>query len=331
MTARMLRSMDAEGYPLRGDMLSLVSDQLVPPEIVALAEERSRARAARDWRSADELRGRIEAAGWRIEDHGLEFRLSPTRPPDIVEAGRTLYGSPDAVPSRSDEPDVPGATVVLIVQGADSSVATQLMAWHDHLPVGTRLLVAADREADPGDWHLASEIIWMAEPWPAGAALRAALRRVTSRIVVIVGGRRVPVSDIVTPLVAALEDEVIAIVGSSGLVSADLWHPEPGGFGEVTVVTADCYAFRRQDALERGEVDDRLTSPGGVAAWLSLVLRDAGTSVPPRLALAIELPLDPLPTVPEAEQPPLARRDRYRIAERFKGRTDLARKGAMTS
>ena len=162
----------------------------------------------------------------------------------------------------------------------------------------------------------------MAEPWPAGAALRAALRRVTSRIVVIVGGRRVPVGDIVTPLVAALEDETIAIAGSAGLVSADLWHLEPGGFGEVTVVTADCYAFRRQDALERGEVDDRLTSPAGVAAWLSLVLRDAGTSVPPRLALAIELPLPPLPplpTVPDGEQPPLARRDRYRLAGTLQG------------
>lgn len=310
-------------------MLIAVSDQPAPPEIVALAEERSRARAARDWQTADELRAHIAAAGWRIEDHDLDFELSPLRAPDIVEAGRTLYGSPDAVPSRAEEPGAPETTVVLVAMAADTQVAAQLAALHEHALVDTRVLVIAARDVDPAELALASEIVWMAAPWAAGAALRAALRRVAGRTVVIVGQGTVPAGDIVTPLVVTLADDTVAIAGSAGLLSADLWGYEPGPPGDVTVVTAACYAFRRQDALERGGVDGRLLSSGGVAAWLSLELRDAGAAVPPRRAVAIELPLQPLPPTPGGEQAHLERRDRYRVAERFKGRIELAHPGPV--
>ena len=56
-------------------------DDALPADIVALAEERAAARAARDWQTADALRGRIEEAGWRVTDHGLDFTLAAARPP----------------------------------------------------------------------------------------------------------------------------------------------------------------------------------------------------------------------------------------------------------
>ena len=50
----------------------------VPPNIMKLAEERSRARGAKDWKKSDELREQIEAAVWRIEDKNRgEFDLTP--------------------------------------------------------------------------------------------------------------------------------------------------------------------------------------------------------------------------------------------------------------
>jgi hypothetical protein len=316
-----------------------VSDQPVPSEIVALAEERSRARAARDWPAADELRGQIEAAGWRVVDDDLAFSLRPAQLPDIVEDERTIFGSPEAVPSRLDEPtatgaapDVGSATVVLLVDDPAGLIAPQLEALGHHLPVGTPLVVVAPREVEATELGLASDIVWTAEPWPAGAALRAALRRVASGTVTVLGQGLVPVADIVTPLAAALIDETVAIVGSGGMLSADLWHDEPGTPGEVTFVTADCYAFRRPDLLERGQVDDRLRSPAGLAMWLSLALRDGGDGVPHRRALAMPLPLQPpsLPpqlsstaAAPDRERRQLERRDRYRVARRFRHRSDL--------
>jgi cysteinyl-tRNA synthetase len=54
---------------------SLSEADEAPPEIVALAEERVRARAARDFDAADRLRREIEAAGWDVRDEADAFRL----------------------------------------------------------------------------------------------------------------------------------------------------------------------------------------------------------------------------------------------------------------
>jgi len=310
-------------------MLTAVIDPPAPPEIVALAEERARARAARDWHGADELRDRIEAAGWRVLDDDLAFSLSPARQPDIVEGSRTIHGSPDAVPSRADEPDAPGSSVVLIVEDPRGSIGAPLGALRDGLPAGTPVLVVAAHDVDPAELAPASEIVWTVEPWPAGAALRAALRRLGSSTVTVVRQGLVADGDVVTPLATLLADETVAIAGAAGLLSRDLWHEEPGGPGEVTFVTADCYAFRRQDLLACHEVDDRLQSAAGLAMWLSLTLRDEGEGAPPRRALATALPLHPSsqPAVPQSVRTGMARRDRYRIATRFKARPDLLQPG----
>ncbi len=46
-----------------------------PASVLELAEERSRARAARDWERSDRLRGEIAALGWSVRDVGAGFEL----------------------------------------------------------------------------------------------------------------------------------------------------------------------------------------------------------------------------------------------------------------
>ena len=48
-----------------------------PPEVLAFAEARREARAARDFDEADRLRGEIDAAGWEVQDVADGFRLVP--------------------------------------------------------------------------------------------------------------------------------------------------------------------------------------------------------------------------------------------------------------
>jgi cysteinyl-tRNA synthetase len=48
-----------------------------PEDIRALADQRQRARAARDFTEADRLRDEIEAAGWEVQDVAEGFRLIP--------------------------------------------------------------------------------------------------------------------------------------------------------------------------------------------------------------------------------------------------------------
>jgi cysteinyl-tRNA synthetase len=40
----------------------------LPAEVLQLAEERERARLAKDWRKSDELRDKLSALGWEVRD-----------------------------------------------------------------------------------------------------------------------------------------------------------------------------------------------------------------------------------------------------------------------
>jgi cysteinyl-tRNA synthetase len=56
---------------------SLAEPAEAPPEVMELARERARARAERRFDDADDLRGRIEEAGWIVRDSDGEFQLVP--------------------------------------------------------------------------------------------------------------------------------------------------------------------------------------------------------------------------------------------------------------
>jgi cysteinyl-tRNA synthetase len=71
-----------EVFLSRLDVLGLAGlsrDLEAPPEVVALAEERQAARAARDFARADELRGAIEEHGFVVRDAGDRFELVPAQ------------------------------------------------------------------------------------------------------------------------------------------------------------------------------------------------------------------------------------------------------------
>jgi cysteinyl-tRNA synthetase len=51
--------------------------QQAPAEILALAQQRWEAKAARDWPLADRLRQEVEAQGWVIKDHKTGFEVQP--------------------------------------------------------------------------------------------------------------------------------------------------------------------------------------------------------------------------------------------------------------
>jgi cysteinyl-tRNA synthetase len=58
---------------------SLAEAEEAPADVVALAERRVEARAARDFGAADSLREEIEGAGWDVRDEAGGFRLVPRR------------------------------------------------------------------------------------------------------------------------------------------------------------------------------------------------------------------------------------------------------------
>lgn len=307
-----------------------------PADIISLAEQRANARIARDWSAADELRARIEEAGWKIVDDGADFSLTPVRAPDVVAGDRTVYGHADAVPSLLGAPATTAATVVVVARVIDDSLAATLAAVASEATPGTqRIVVLADVAAGDAETPVleADEVVWIAGDLGPGVSLQAGARRATGAVVIALAPDHVASGDFVAPLLAALDDPAVGVAGTSGLRSADLHHFEHAESGAVTALAAGCLAFRRADLIDRGPLDDRLRLTDSVATWWSLVLRDQGEDATPRTALAIDLPLAAATetttdsgagAVHEAPRDRRAMRDRYRISDRFGGRDDLA-------
>ncbi|MGC8635050.1 MAG: glycosyltransferase family 2 protein [Candidatus Limnocylindrales bacterium] len=313
-----------------------------PPAVEVLAHRRAEARAARDWLAADSLRAEIEAAGWKVIDQGLRFRLEPIHPPDVLEARRVRYGSSGAVPSCLDEPPTALASVVVLADRWPDDLARALDGLRAHASAGTQVVVVAndptpeqaDQLEDPTGPVTGSiagalpEQVWTSAPIGHAAALNAGIRRAVGGSVILLDSSVEPTGDFVTPLLEALEDPSVAVAGGWGLRSGDLRHFEAAGAGDVDVIEGAVLAFRRSDYARRGPLDERFRFYRHLDIWWSLMLRDAGDGGPHRRALQLDLPAIRHPqrgdtSLPEPERDRLSRRNFYRIIDRFGGRRDL--------
>jgi hypothetical protein len=343
----------------------MTDDAPIPDPIRRLADARADARASRDFATADRLKAELEAAGWRVADRGFSYRLVPAHPPDVEVGGVTLYGRVESVPSRLGTPASGLATVVMVARATDAAAVTRTLdGLRPHAPPGTDVVVVADdpaarvplagvtaatedgsgSEGRAGMSGLPVEIIGTSVRLGDAAALSIGIRRARGRVVIILAVGVAVGGDIVGPLVRALDDPAVGIAGVGGVVTRDLhrFEPAPGGAHVVDAITGMAMAFRRADAAAAGPLDQRLRTPGRLAIWWSLMLRDAGEDDPPRRAVVVDLPLTahahegPAPGDRVDETPGAAdrnaelvrrrdeKRDTYRIADRFGHRRDLA-------
>lgn len=322
----------------------------IPDEILAAAHERSRARAARDWGEADRLRAQIEAAGWKVADRGIDFALTPIAPPDVSEGDRVRYGSSESVPSRLGEPATGLATVALIATDWPEDLARTLDGLCAGSPEGTSVVIVADAPSaeqaealealvasgasDPvAAAGLPTEVVWTSERLGHAAATNIGLRRASGPIAILLDTSVEPTGDVVTPLVRALDDAAVAVVGGWGIVSADLRKFEDAPAGDVDAIEGYLQAFRRADIAARGPLDEHFRFYRNLDIWWSLVLRDEGEGSSPRRAIR----LDGLPAVrhehrgytslPDDERDRQSKRNFYRIIDRFGWRRDLLVRG----
>jgi hypothetical protein len=330
---------------------ALVTDRDVPPAVEEAARRRAEARTERDWSTADRLREEIEAAGWRVVDSGRRYRLERASPPDVEVGGEIRYGRSDAVPSRLDAPATGLATVVLIAAQDGSENRRSIAGLLAGAPAGVDVVVVADGVADdaidglaPGDPAEVGdasspattpiEVIRTSAQLGQGAALNIGLRRSQAPIVVVLDPSITPTGDVISPLIDALADPMVAIAGPFGLASTDL-----RGFDEVVTSTLAVeaaavqgylMAFRRSDAAARGPIDEAFRFYRNLDIWWSLVLRDEGEGRPPRRALVVPgLPIERGEPAAWREAKPadrdrLSKRNFYRLLDRFRTRSDLA-------
>jgi hypothetical protein len=313
-----------------------VSRQRIPEEVLDAAHARARARAERDWPEADRLRAEIEAAGWQIVDRGTDFALTPAAPPTVEEQGVVRYGSSSAVPSLLDEASTGLATVILMATDWPADLERAIDGVARTSPEGVAIVVVADgpspEQADALEAVAARpsvEVVQTSQRLGQGAALNIGLRRATGEFVVVVDTSVEPTGDIVTPLVRALDDPAVGVAGGWGIVSDDLRRFTEAPAGDVAAIEGYAMAFRRSDAAARGPLDERFRFYRNLDIWWSLVLRDDGEGVPPRRAVAVELPATRhehrgWTSLPDEERDRLSKRNFYRIIDRFGTRRDLA-------
>jgi Glycosyl transferase family 2 len=308
----------------------------IPEAVLSAAHERAQARAAHDWDTADRLRGEIEAAGWTIVDRGTDFALSPSAPSDIEVAGRVRYGASRNVPSRLDDSASGLATVVLIATDWPADFQRAIEGLRGTAPGGTSTVVVADGPSEEQAATLESldgdgdviEVVWTSERLGQAAALNAGIRRASGPVVVVLDTSVEPSGDIVTPLVQALEDAAVGVVGGWGLTSGDLRTFEEAPAGDVDAIEGYCLAFRRADYVARGPLDERFRFYRNLDIWWSLVLRDEGDGESPRRAVAMEIPAirhehRGWTSLSDEERDRQSKRNFYRIIDRFGSRRDL--------
>lgn len=328
----------------------------IPAEVLGLGHARAAARRARDFQEADRLKQAIEAAGYKVVDRGRDFTLLPAHPIDLVEPDGTVrYGWSGAVPSRLAEDPTAAISLVLIVDGDPHGARRTLAGLREHAPAGTHvvLVTAPGAELDAAltlDDLLepiagaVPEVVRTAVPFRPAAARNAGMRRAAGRIIAWLATGAWVNGDVVTPVVAALDDPTVAVAGAVALRGTDLRYLEPGPAGDADAIDRTLLAFRREEIGVLGALDEHFHTDERLDRWWSLVLRDGpdeewpedpdeAAALPPwvpRRAVALDLPIDGTtavePWVEPVEGTESARRrkrDLYRVIDRFTGRWEL--------
>lgn len=310
----------------------------VPQVVLDAAHARSTARQERRWDDADRLRAEIEAAGWRVIDSGVNFRLELAGLPDVIDGEGIRYGTSSAVPSRAEEPASRRATIVIVAGDPAEPAGRSLEAVLATPQVDDQVVVVIDGP-DPVADMLANrfagqcEFVQTASRLGAGAALNIALRRATGRVVVVLGPGTAPTGDVIRPLVEALDDPTVAVTGLVGYRTRDLRQvADVTTRGDATAISGDVLAFRRSDGLAALPVDEAFVSRQYLDTWWSLTLRARtqadGSGGPGRALVLGDLPVrrasaeDATVAVgPDAAR--LGKRNFYRLLNAFRDRDDL--------
>ncbi|MGZ4132080.1 MAG: glycosyltransferase [Actinomycetota bacterium] len=298
-----------------------------PHEVVALAEERSAARVAKDFASADALRDRIRALGWDVTDAPGGFVLSSLgaepEPPETVAAGD--------VASLLGEPAVYDAAVHWVCEGWPEDIDRALAAFRAHA-AGRRLqFVVADVTGEAGArWGGVDDVEVVAlEPGTGWAAARnAGLRRSLAPVVLATDGSVEPTGDVVAPLEAALADPGLGICGPFGILTTDLREfDEARGPGPCDAVEGYLMAFRRAVLDEVGGFDEKFRWYRTADIEWSFRVKDAGYRCEVVAAPVAKHEHRMWFETPPAERAKWSKRNFYRFLDRWRDRWDLVLSG----
>jgi cysteinyl-tRNA synthetase len=297
-----------------------------PPEVVALAEARAQARARKDFTEADRLRDQIAAAGFTVLDRPDGFDLEPIVEAEPEPAARL---DPRSVPDVLDEPATFEASVHWVCEGWPADIERAIAAFRAHAGDRSLQFVVADVTGEGADrWGSDIEVLDLAKGTGWAAARNAGLRRSLGSTVLAMDASVEPAGDVLGPLIDALADPGVGIVGPFGIVTRDLQQfEEAPGPGPCDAVEGYLMAFRREVLRSVGGFDEKFRWYRTADIEWSFRVKDAGLRCE-----VVDVPVikhdhrmwfetDP------AHRASWSKRNFYRFLDRFRDRWDLVLSG----
>lgn len=301
----------------------------VPGEIRRLVDERTAAREERDFDRADELRDRISALGWEVQDGPGGSTVRPMLP---SVPGDTGYADASTLASRLDEPPMVVLSIVLVAEEHHDDLARAIDALATHPPAESwELVVVANAPAAPVEPAIEaaglaerSTILGVRERLGYGDAVNLGMRRAMGEIILLLDTSLEASGDWATPLLAPFSDAGVGLAGGWGVRSGNGRQFVDAPPGEVDAVEGYCLAVRRDVVRDAGAFDRRFRWYRHADLDFSFQARAAGW----RAVRTAPLPFERhghrgYADLDEAERDRLSKRNFYRFLRRWGRRRDL--------
>ena len=224
----------------------------IPVDVVALAEARVAARAAKDWGQSDSLRDEIAALGYVVADGPDGYRLTPKPPFDVVATIRDL---PRGIGADA------ACVLTVLIDGWPQDVMTCLQALRTHLPAGVVVLGVDLGDVDGAgralhefaaahpDLVVEVHVAQTLQQGGWGPTVTAVLESCAAPLVGVMDMSTVLDGDALTPILAEFDDAAVVASGWRGVDVdlADNWR----GFvdaapGEVDAMLGYLKVVRRE-------------------------------------------------------------------------------------
>jgi cysteinyl-tRNA synthetase len=287
---------------------------LIRLEAERLLAERIERRRERDFAAADAIRERLREGGWDVVDSATGSELQAFKaPPSEVKAPPRTVTLLTVV--HGWQPDAERWLVSAFTQTKADFEAVMVDNSGDYRIEGWLAMRKAER----------LRVITLKPRLGFASAVNAGIEAAAGEIVVLFDPGVELTGDVVSPLIAALEDPSVVVAGPFGLRGKGTMKEfEESAGPEVDAIEAYCMAFRREDALAVGGFDPRFRFYRNADIDFSFRLRDRGG----RAVVVSGAPVTRHEhrlweaTEPQ-ERDRLSRRNFYRFLDRWRDREDL--------
>ena len=295
-----------------------------PPDVLRMAEERTAARAAKDFGTADRLRQQLADAGWIVHDAPGGSTVEPIAAEE--PSGPVPAADVTSVLTRPPTVDV---SLHWVCEGWPEDIRRAVGSFRANAAGRSLQFVVADVTGEPaGRWGEEVEVVSL-EPGTGWAAARnAGLRRSTGAVLVALDGSVEAAGDVLGPLVRALDDETIGCCGPFGIVTTDLREfDEAPGPGECDAIEGYLMAFRRETFLEAGPFDEKFRWYRTADIEWSFRVKDHGRRCMVVPAPAVKHEHRMWFETPPEQRARWSKRNYYRFLDRWRDRWDLVLSG----